>query len=125
MFDDIPLEEYFRYHPPTTEERKAKHNEVNDICLKVARKLTQPFLSHKEIADGVDMLQALTQLVSDAVCLKWATNSIEWVQRFAALGEEESVVMSIQQCRMFLNQGITIDELRNRQKECEGYERSN
>ena len=112
----LPIEEYFCYHPPETQERKAKHDQVNDICLKVARKLTQPFLNNKEIAEGVDMLQALTQTVSDAICIKWATNSIEWAQRFAALGEEEGVLMSIQQCRMFLNQGITIDELIAKQK---------
>jgi hypothetical protein len=114
MFDDIPIEEYFRYHPPTTEERKAKHNEVNDICLKVARDLTQPFLSCAEVGAGMDKLIALTQLIKDETCLKWANWSIDslWVVVKNRGGDTESVIMRIQQVRMFLNQGITIDELK-------------
>ena len=112
----LPIEEYFRYHPPETEERKAKHDRVNEICLKVARKLTQPSLSNEEIAEGVDMLQVLTQIVSNAICIKWAASSIVRAQEFAVLGEEENVVMAIQQCKMSLNQGITLDELAAKQE---------
>lgn len=114
MFDDIPLEEYFRYHPPTTEERKAKHNQVNDTCLKVARDLTQPFLSCAEVGVGMDKLIALTQLIKDETCLKWVNWSIQsvWAVVKDGGGDTEGVVMHIQQVRMFLNQGITIDELR-------------
>lgn len=32
----LPIGEYFKYHPPTTEERKAKHNAVNEAALKFA-----------------------------------------------------------------------------------------
>lgn len=114
MFDDIPLEEYFRYHPPTTEERKAKHNEVNDTCLEVAKALTQPFLSYAEIHAGIGKLKALAQIVKDETCLKWANWSIQsvWAVVKDGDGDTEGVVMHIQQVRMFLNQGITIDELR-------------
>lgn len=35
--DNIPIEEYFRYHPPTTEERKRKHERINSIALEFAK----------------------------------------------------------------------------------------
>ncbi len=115
MFDGIPIGEYFRYHPPQTEVRKVKHQRVNDECLEVAKALTQPFLSDLEINRGVAQLRALTQNVFDALCVKWATTSIDFVQAAAKSGDEESIIMHIQQVRMFLNQGITIDELRAEQ----------
>lgn len=72
--NQIPIEEYFKYHPPTTEERKAKHNKVNEGALSFAK-----------IIDA---------MVSDEDCKKMA-------------------LFAIQQARMFANQGITVDELRN------------
>ena len=33
----LPLEEYFRYHPPTTEERKARHDAINQAALSFAK----------------------------------------------------------------------------------------
>jgi hypothetical protein len=70
----IPLEEYFKYHPPLTDTRKAAHEAVNSAALAFA--------------------QAIAANVVDPDCLKMA--------HFA-----------VQQARMFANQGITIDELRN------------
>ncbi len=34
---NLPIEEYFKYHPPTTEERKAAHNIVNNTALEFAK----------------------------------------------------------------------------------------
>ena len=33
----IPIEEYFKYHPPITEERKQAHNAVNEAALTFAK----------------------------------------------------------------------------------------
>lgn len=33
---ELPIEEYFKYHPPKTEERKAKHDIVNKAALELA-----------------------------------------------------------------------------------------
>jgi hypothetical protein len=33
----LPIEEYFKYHPPTTIERQQKHNIINAIALEFAR----------------------------------------------------------------------------------------
>lgn len=67
------MEEYFRYHPPTTEERKTSHNVINGQALAFAK--------------------AIDLYVTDPECKKMA-------------------IFALQQCRMFANQGITIDELR-------------
>lgn len=34
---NISIEDYFKYHPPTTEERKAKHNAINEAALAFAK----------------------------------------------------------------------------------------
>lgn len=34
--NELPIEEYFRYHPPTTIERKEKHEAVNQSALDFA-----------------------------------------------------------------------------------------
>jgi len=41
MSKEIPIEEYFRYHPPTTDERKRKHNLINDLALQFAKAIDE------------------------------------------------------------------------------------
>ena len=33
----IPIEEYFKYHPPITKERKEAHNAINEAALAFAK----------------------------------------------------------------------------------------
>ena len=33
----LPIEEYFKYHPPLTDARKAAHNTVNEAALAFAK----------------------------------------------------------------------------------------
>ena len=33
----LPIEEYFKYHPPFTEDRKEKHNQINEDALSFAK----------------------------------------------------------------------------------------
>ena len=35
----MKLEKYFKYHPPTTEERKTKHNKTNKAALRFAKEI--------------------------------------------------------------------------------------
>lgn len=37
----LPLEEYFQYHPPKTEERKQRHDAVNQAALAFAKVVEQ------------------------------------------------------------------------------------
>lgn len=69
---DHPLEVYFEYHPPTTQERKDAHARVNAAALEFAR--------------------VLQELVKNKPC-------------------RDMAFFSIQQARMFANQGIALDEL--------------
>ncbi|MGL5922126.1 Acb2/Tad1 domain-containing protein [Chroococcidiopsis sp.] len=70
---DLPIEEYFRYHPPGTAERKRKHDLINQLSMEFAK--------------------ALSLEIVDEDCKKMA-------------------LFALQQCRMFANQGITVDELK-------------
>lgn len=38
---ETELENRFRYHPPKTESRRAKHSEVTELCLSVAQRLVE------------------------------------------------------------------------------------
>jgi hypothetical protein len=69
---ELPIEEYFTYHPPQTESRKLKHEQIGNSALAFARIVNE---------------------IKDENCRKMA-------------------LFAIQQARMFANQGITIDELR-------------
>ena len=73
MEPQIPIAEYFRYHPPLTQERQAKHDKINEAALSFAL--------------------MIDQLITDPDCKKMA-------------------LFAVQQARMFSNQGITVDELR-------------
>lgn len=46
----LPIEEYFKYHPPTTTERVAAHNAVNEAALAFA-KVVQEQVADEECAD--------------------------------------------------------------------------
>lgn len=63
---NLPLEEYFRYHPPKTEERKEKHNAVNEAALQLAK-----------IIDSV---------VVDEDCKKMAIFAVQQARMFANQG---------------------------------------
>ncbi len=71
---DIPVEEYFTYHPVMTDGRRVKHESINHTALEFAK--------------------LIEHLVKDERC-------------------KEMAFFALQQCRMFANQGITIDELRS------------
>lgn len=73
---NLPIEEYFRYHPPITAERKRKHDRINQLAI--------------EFAKAIDVE------IKDEDCKKMA-------------------LFALQQCRMFSNQGITVDELKENQ----------
>jgi hypothetical protein len=73
MSDRLPIDEYFKYHPPLTEERKVIHDAINEAALSFAKVLDESVLDEET---------------------------------------KKMAFFSIQQARMFANQGATIDELR-------------
>lgn len=103
----IPIEEYFRYHPPTTEERKAKHEAINASALELAKaleKAAERYLAYQ---------QAVLHTVKDAECFQ---SSILALETLEGLLKNRTYIRYIQQSRMFANQGITVDELKSKQE---------
>jgi len=47
MIDRLPIDEYFKYHPPLTEERKAIHNAINESALAFAKVLDENVLDEE------------------------------------------------------------------------------
>lgn len=63
---ELPIEEYFKYHPPTTEERKNKHNLVNEAALNFA--------------------QIIDDCVQDIDCKKMAMFAVQQARMFSNQG---------------------------------------
>jgi hypothetical protein len=119
MNDRLSIEEYFKYHPPLTEKRKAIHNSINESALEFAKRATYA-------EDFEDVLRAN---VIDPSTLQMAIASLKIADRLRDGGSFESAILQlpfllkgvsreelflffVQQARMFANQGATIDELR-------------
>lgn len=62
----LPIEEYFKYHPPITEDRKNKHNTVNDAALQLAK--------------------VIDETVSDEQCKQMALFAVQQARMFANQG---------------------------------------
>ena len=63
---DIPLAEYFKYHPPITAQRKAAHEEINQAALAFA--------------------EAIDSAVKDEDCKKMAVFAVQQARMFANQG---------------------------------------
>ncbi len=113
----LPIEEYFRYHPPTTEERKAKHDRVNAFSLEMAIALTAPGVQLEDLSVWIEKARDfLTEICEDFTCRKWARHATDAIYGASLKDDYESVMMFTQQYRMFLNQGVTIDDLLAKRK---------
>ena len=112
---DFPIEEYFRYHPPLTPERVAKHDAVNQKTLEVCKDLI--LSSSKSLQEIFNDLESLIEdSCSDPVCKSWAHQQLQPFETLMhntySQADPMAVIMHCQQIRMFLNQGITIDEMK-------------
>ena len=63
---ELGIEEYFKYHPPFTEERKQIHNQINEAALNFAK--------------------IVEQTVKDSDCKKMAFFAIQQARMFANQG---------------------------------------
>lgn len=66
MNNKLPIEEYFKYHPPITEERKRRHNMINEMALLFA--------------------QTVDDCVEDEDCKKMAMFAIQQARMFSNQG---------------------------------------
>ena len=65
MNDQLPIEEYFRYHPPSPE-RQLQHDKINQAALALA--------------------QAIDVLVQDPSCRQMALANVQQARMFANQG---------------------------------------
>lgn len=111
----LPIEEYFKYHPPTTPERIALHDRVNKESLEICK----AFIESNDYDEWLAFRDAAILLAEavccDEICLGWAkaaiTNCVLKCWDLAIEYQSTSILMYIQQFRMFLNQGIVVSEL--------------
>jgi hypothetical protein len=110
-----PVAECFCYHPPG-ESRKKKHEQINQLAKQSYDRLLK---NCEEISDChywcgqaliLDDLQRFAfEVCDDLLCIQWALRSIENMTN-----KPETMLMKLQQYRMFLNQGVTIDSLQQK-----------
>jgi hypothetical protein len=114
FFYGIPFDDYFRYHPPTTSERKRKHDAANALsrsaCFNVWAAIDESDME-SALDEVQDFGRAICGLFVNSLCLKWADMSLEALVEATANRDKEAVLQLVQQIRMFANQGITLDSL--------------
>jgi hypothetical protein len=103
----------FQYHPPKTQERKDAHQSVGDISklfydefiINDSHHIDYHYWSGRWdiINRAIDFAVCICK---EPICLQWAIKSIIDIS-----SQPNSILMTIQQYRMFLNQGITISSL--------------
>lgn len=63
----ISLEDQFKYHPPTTEERKIKHQRINEASLKYAQELINVIGDDEDNQTVVNLIQQVRMLCNQIV----------------------------------------------------------
>jgi hypothetical protein len=123
---EIPIEEYFKYHPPQTEERKAAHERIGSITLSLCQRLIELDTSTGNSDAQIQLIENLRlfELCGEPECRIWIVSAIADLKRFLVdrqMGDSQcltnaqarsEILKHIQQIRMFANQGVTLDELR-------------
>lgn len=65
----IPIEEYFTYHPPTTQKRIDKHNKTNDIYFKIAKYLNKIIENEDCLKMSLMMLQQSRMFANQGITI--------------------------------------------------------
>lgn len=64
------LREYFRYHPPQTEERKQAHNAVNDAAFEFAKVVLATVKNERMRQSAFDQIQIARMLANQGITLE-------------------------------------------------------
>ena len=110
LYLGIPLSDWFKYHPPTTEARKAKHEAVNKLSLTLAQNIG--CMRWDEI-----LKSTIAQIIGlfDNPTKESTVKVIEWIlnlrDQLNAESDPDNKMMLIQQIRMFANQAVTFESL--------------
>jgi hypothetical protein len=104
----VDIEEYFGYHPPRTQGRIDKHNAVNEAVLRAYQACKNRAMLSDEIEEiKTQLIDFAISVTENELCLQWAINNALKIDTY----DDKDFLMKLQQIRMFLNQGITIDEI--------------
>lgn len=110
LYLGIPLSDWFKYHPPTTDERKAKHDLVNKLSFTLANSVGSmgwDGIAKSSIAQIIGLFDNPTKESTIKV--------VEWITRLyddlMAEPIPDNKMMLIQQIRMFANQAVTFESL--------------
>lgn len=105
-FLGLPIEEWFKYHPPETVEQQAKHDRVNNLALAAAKCIMYDSLDVEKY--GSYYMTHLLNLIEHPKLKAWAEKNLPPSKQYSAF----EAIMQIQQLRMIANQSITVLELR-------------
>lgn len=107
------LAEIFKYHPPTTEERKQKHEACNKATMEFAAACVPDGIEYREwlSTSKETCLEALLDLVKPSVFLDRASRELDSACLYARDEKTSEAVMCVQVARMLINQAITYESL--------------
>ncbi len=105
------LAEIFKYHPPTTEERKQKHEACNKATMDFALACIEP--GGSALAAAAECLKAFEPLVRPGLSLNRADSFLQSAAMYASVPNPnyECMVQDCQFARMLINQAITYESL--------------
>jgi hypothetical protein len=113
------LSEIFKYHPPTTDERKQKHETCNRVTMEFAICCVPEDAASATwtgLRPGLKKaqqicLETLAKLVQPSVFLERAGRELDSALLYAVDGLTTEAIMSVQVARMLINQAITYESL--------------
>ena len=65
--NNLSIEDQFTYHPPTTEERKAKHKKLNDAAIEFAKAVDEVVEDKAAVQDILTQVQLARMLGNQAI----------------------------------------------------------
>jgi hypothetical protein len=103
------LDDFFRYHPSQTDARKELHELINKSTTDTAKQLIclighsrEKFYWERIINNAISNALECCQ---QPICLQYAIAALRAIDK-----NQTSILMGMQQYKMFLNQGITLDK---------------
>jgi hypothetical protein len=107
------LAEIFKYHPPTTEERKQKHEACNKATMDFAAACVPDGTEYREwlSTSKETCLSSLAALVKPSIFLNRAEKELEYARQYAWAENTFEAIMCVQVARMLINQAITYESL--------------
>lgn len=66
----VPIEEYFRYHPPKSQERIDAHNAINNAALEFAKVIQQHVTDEQLLSSAIQSVQYARMISNQAITVQ-------------------------------------------------------